>query len=68
MLQEMPLAVQLTHKMFIPPPKEFLSRYINLSKSQKSRYKKIIHKPTNKGQSLKHNKIGLVLQEMVEKL
>jgi hypothetical protein len=30
--------------------------------------KKIIHKPTNKGQSRKHNRTGVVLQEMLEKI
>jgi hypothetical protein len=30
--------------------------------------KKVIHKPTNKGQSTKHNRTGVVLQEMLEKI
>jgi hypothetical protein len=48
------------------PPKESWSRYKTL-KVWKIRNKKIIHKPMNKRHSMKHNRTGVVFQEMLEK-
>jgi hypothetical protein len=49
-------------------PKESWLKYMKFTKSGKIRNKKIIHKPTNQGQSMKHNRTCVTLQETLNEI
>jgi hypothetical protein len=52
----------------MPLPKESWLRYMKFTKSGKSGTKKIIHKPTNQGQSMKHNRTCVTLPETLNEM